>query len=157
MTERIIEVACAFPPAEQMPAGAIESLIRSLDADPRFAVPAGDLSVALLDETALADIHHRFLDDPSPTDVITFPGDPDDGTAGEILVSAERAAARATRHGHTPGDELALYLAHGWLHLAGYDDTTEAARTRMRAAEQAALARLRETNALPDWDLPPGA
>ena len=35
--------------------------------------------------------------------------------------------------------ELSLYLIHGWLHLAGYDDRAEADRAKMREAEQLAL------------------
>lgn len=151
MSDRIIDVACAYPPAETIPPEAIQRLFQTLDGDDRFALPPGDLSVALLDEAALAQIHDQFLQDPSPTDVITFPGDPDDATAGEILVSAERAATLAGQHGQDRGEELALYLVHGWLHLAGYDDTTETPRTHMRAAEQAALTLLRDADALPAW------
>ena len=56
-------------------------------------VPGGDLSIAILSDAKVAEIHGDFLDDPTETDVITFPGDPDMEFAGEICVSADRALA----------------------------------------------------------------
>ncbi|MGJ3241682.1 MAG: rRNA maturation RNAse YbeY [Opitutales bacterium] len=79
------------------------------------------------------------------------------GSSSSESPPALAAATLTARHGHTPGEELALYLVHGWLHLADCDDTTGEARIRMRADKQAALTRLREAEALPAWDLPPGA
>lgn len=97
----------------------------------------------------MAGLHARFLDDPSPTDVITFPGDPLAGSAGEICVCADVARDYAAAHGHDFLKELALYLAHGYLHLAGLDDTTPGARRRMRTAERQALAVLTRAGAWP--------
>ena len=45
--------------------------------------------------------------------------------------------------------ELTLYVIHGWLHLAGYDDLKPARKRRMRAAEKRAMALLRKAGALP--------
>ncbi len=99
------------------------------------AVPAGELSLVFLTDAALAQLHADFLDDPTITDVITFEGQPTLGTAGEICVSADTAAAYARAHGRDFSTELTLYLIHGWLHLAGYDDLQPAKKRRMRAAE----------------------
>ena len=115
--------------------------------------PPGDLSVAFLDEEAMGELHGRFLGDPSPTDVITFAGDPAFGEAGEICAGAERADRMGREHGHDLTAELTLYLAHGWLHLAGYDDRTPDERERMRAAEQRALALLRAGPGFPAFAL----
>lgn len=97
----------------------------------------------------MAALHARFLGDPSPTDVITFPGDPLADTAGEICVCADVARDYAAAHGHEFARELALYLVHGYLHLAGEDDTTAGARRRMRAAEKVAMAVLDAADAWP--------
>ncbi len=102
--------------------------------------PAGELSLALVDDHAIADLHAQFLDDPTTTDVITFAGEPAFGTAGEICVSADTAATFATKHRHDFSTELTLYVIHGWLHLAGYDDLEPAKKRRMRAAEKRAMA-----------------
>ncbi|WP_411847494.1 rRNA maturation RNase YbeY [Roseibacillus persicicus] len=77
-----------------------------------------ELELSLVDDATLAGIHGDFLDDPTVTDVITFPH-------GEILVSVEMAARRAEEFGKGERGETFLYLIHGMLHLAGLDDRTE--------------------------------
>ncbi len=106
------------------------------------ALPAGELSIVFLTDAALAELHGRFLDDPSTTDVITFEGVPEMGTAGEICVSVDTAARYACDRNTDFSRELLLYVVHGWLHLAGYDDLRPAKKRRMRAAEARALALL---------------
>ena len=100
-----------------------------------------DLSVSLLltDDAEIAALHGQYLGDPTPTDVMSFELD---GTA-EIVVSVETARRMARDHGHTARAELALYVVHGILHAAGYDDVRAAARKRMRAAEAEVLRRLK--------------
>lgn len=120
----------------------VEECLRQLDADRRFALHEGDLSIVFLDDEEMGNLHGTFLGDPSPTDVITFPGDPAFGEAGEICVGVERAAAVFSEHNTTFSHEILLYLAHGWLHLAGYDDVTESGRQRMRHGEKEALSLL---------------
>ena len=120
----------------------IERAITELDAQAsRFlgGCPAGELSLVFMSDPALAQIHADFLDDPSETDVITFEGDPALSTAGEVCVSADRAAHYADSHERDFSEELTLYLVHGWLHLAGYDDLEPAKKRRMRAAEARAM------------------
>ncbi|MBP9913239.1 MAG: rRNA maturation RNase YbeY [Opitutaceae bacterium] len=117
---------------------ALALAIATLDAHAaRFhgGCPPGELSLVFLTDPALARLHADFLDDPTTTDVITFAGDPSLGTAGEICVSADTAATYAHRHGRDFSTELTLYVIHGWLHLAGYDDLAPAQKRRMRAAE----------------------
>lgn len=135
---------------------AVTRLIATLDAHrDRFdgGCPDGELSLAFLTDGEQADLHGRFLDDPTPTDVITFEGEPAFGQAGEICVSADTARAYAARHGHDFAEELALYVVHGWLHLAGYDDLEPGLKRRMRAAEKRAMTILREAGALPVFRL----
>jgi probable rRNA maturation factor len=105
-----------------------------------------DISVAIVDDSKIAAVHAEFLDDPTPTDVITFVLDAADGyVEGEIVASADTAAQCAPRYGHAAADELLLYVVHGALHLVGYDDTTPAARRTMRRREREVLAALRGT------------
>ncbi|HWA28175.1 MAG TPA: rRNA maturation RNase YbeY [Lacunisphaera sp.] len=132
------------------------------------AVPAGELSLVFLTDPALAKIHGDFMDDPTATDVITFEGDAAAGLAGEICVSADTAwkyvgsALAPTSRPRSPhaatlqgnfSAELTLYLVHGWLHLAGYDDLRPAKKRRMRAAEARAMKLLREAGAVPEFRL----
>ncbi len=117
--------------------------------------PAGELSVVFLTDNALAQLHASFLDDPTNTDVITFAGDPAQGTAGEICVSVDTAARYARDHGREFADELTLYLVHGWLHLAGHDDLVPAKKRAMRRAEARAIKLLSRTGTSPEFSLRP--
>jgi probable rRNA maturation factor len=115
--------------------------------------PGGELSVALLTDTALARLHGTYLGDPSATDVITFEGDPAHGVAGEICVSVDAAARVAGRGAPGLSGELTLYVVHGWLHLAGYDDRRPADKRVMRRAEARAMAILRCSAQVPRFKL----
>ncbi|UXA16362.1 rRNA maturation RNase YbeY [Mycobacterium sp. SMC-4] len=95
--------------------------------------PAAELSMVLLDTSAMADLHMRWMDLPGPTDVMSFPMDelepggrpdsPEPGPSmlGDIVLCPEFAAKQAADAGHTLGQELALLTVHGVLHLLGYD------------------------------------
>ena len=102
--------------------------------------PELELSVVLVDEPTMTDLHLRFLDDPSPTDVIAFDlGAEGGGVAAEVYVSVDQARLVAAERGRDERAELVLYVVHGVLHLCGYDDHEEAERRAMRAAEVAVL------------------
>jgi probable rRNA maturation factor len=119
----------------------------------RGGCPGGELSVALLTDTALARLHGTFLGNPSATDVITFEGDPALGVAGEICVSVDAAVRLAGRAASRLSGELTLYIVHGWLHLAGYDDRRPEAKRQMRRAETRALALLTRSGLIPRFKL----
>jgi len=121
----------------------------------RGGCPPGELSLALLTDSALAKLHADFLDDPTTTDVITFEGDSAFGVAGEICVSVDTARAYAKKHQRDFHEELTLYLVHGWLHLAGYDDLVPAKKRLMRAAEKRAMRLLQEEDAVPVFSIRP--
>lgn len=146
-------------PRLRVPRGSVERLIAVLDTRaarlaPRGSVmPGGELSVVFLDDATLAGLHADFLRDPSTTDVITFEGMPALGVAGEICVSADTALAYARRHGRVFAAELALYVVHGWLHLAGHDDLEPGRKRAMRRAEARAMRWLSEAGALPRFTL----
>jgi probable rRNA maturation factor len=144
---RIYSISNQHPRLQIDRAGLRRALHSLDDAAARFLDgPApGELSLVFMTDAALARIHADFLDDPKTTDVITFEGEPTFGTAGEICVSADTADTYASRHGHDFSTELALYVVHGWLHLAGYDDLEPVKKRRMRAAEKRALSLLGET------------
>lgn len=135
------------------PTAATLARCERLAASGRFPIGEGELSVAFVDDAAIARVHADFMDDPSPTDVITFPANADMDSAGEILISVDQARARADEHGLSFSQELALYLIHGWLHLAGYDDRCDEDRARMREAEQAALALVEADHSCIDYRL----
>ncbi len=121
----------------------------------RTTAGRGELSVVFMTDAALARLHGDFLDDPTTTDVITFEGDPTLGTAGEICVSADTAAAYARAQVRDFSAELTLYLVHGWLHLAGHDDLQPAKKRAMRRAEARAMRVVTRAGAMPQFSLRP--
>ena len=121
----------------------LRRFIRLLDSElpEELHAPGGTLSVAIFNDDDLAKIHDDFMNNPAPTDVITFEGDDfDDDDAGEICASADMAKNRAKDFSNTPSRELSLYIAHGYLHLAGVDDISPEDAVKMRASEKLALA-----------------
>ena len=91
-----------------------------------------EVEITIVSDGDIARVHGQFLDDPSPTDVITF-------DHGEILVSADTAAARSPEFGNATDRELALYIIHGLLHLAGFGDKSPAEFATMRDAQEEVL------------------
>ena len=91
-----------------------------------------EVEITLLGEAAIAKVHGEFLEDPTPTDVITF-------EHGEILIGVPIAAANARKFRHPADHEVALCAIHGLLHLLGYDDLTEKERVIMHARQEEIL------------------
>jgi len=107
--------------------------------------PESELSVSLVEASSIAEMNERFLQHEGPTDVLTFDlrdGTPPHQDLGEIIICTDVAAENAHEYKTSLSRELTLYLVHGLLHLAGHDDHHEPAITKMRQAEQDALALL---------------
>ncbi len=97
--------------------------------DGAFALPALDeVSVAIVSDRRIAQIHVDFMGIAGPTDVITF-------DHGDIVLSAETARTYAAEYGQSVDREVALYILHGLLHLNGFDDRTAGDRKRMHAVQ----------------------
>ncbi len=94
------------------------------------------ISLAVVDDAAIRDLNRQFLNHDFPTDVLSFALQ-DDGShlEGEVIISADTAAAAAAELGWTPAAEQLLYVIHGMLHLVGYRDKTPAEAQQMRIAE----------------------
>ncbi len=152
---RLIEIRNVHPRL-RFSKSAVAKVIHTLDRHRekfKGGCPVGELSLAFLTDKALAKLHADFLNDPTTTDVITFGGSPLLGTAGEICVSADTANTFATTNNKNFSEELSLYVVHGWLHLAGYDDLQPQKKRRMRAAEARAMKLLYATTAIPTFVL----
>jgi probable rRNA maturation factor len=103
----------------------------------------GSLSLAVVDDATIAGLNRQYLNDPSPTDVLSFVLESSPGyLEGEVVASAETAARAARKYGWSAADELKLYLIHGVLHLVGYDDHTPRQRSLMRKQERRYLEQL---------------
>ena len=106
----------------------------------------GCYSVVLVDDEQMTEINAKYLGHNNTTDVISFPFEDAtlgrDDCVGEIVVSGQLAASEARKRGITPESELALYIVHGSLHLAGHDDVTSELASAMHAREKEILAEL---------------
>lgn len=108
------------------------------------------LGIVFVTDAALARMHADWLEDSSPTDVISFDLSEGRRRMGELYISVPCALRMARERGVSPARELALYVVHGVLHLCGHDDLRARDRARMREAERKILARLGyEDDALP--------
>ena len=99
-------------------------------------IERAELSVSFVDQDEIAGLHERFMDEPGPTDVLSFPlDDVDEAKEGEgvrLLGDVVMAPTEAARNNpNDPAAELRLLLVHGILHLLGYDHEDAAERTRM--------------------------
>jgi probable rRNA maturation factor len=93
--------------------------------------PQAELSVVLVDETAMEQLHVQWMDEPGPTDVLSFPmdelrpgtdgEDSPPGLLGDVVLCPQVAAKQARTAGHSTAEELLLLTTHGILHLLGYD------------------------------------
>ncbi|PPB49914.1 rRNA maturation RNase YbeY [Arthrobacter pityocampae] len=96
-----------------------------------FVHPEAELSIILVDTAAMEKLHIEWMDEPGPTDVLSFPMDElrpgtpgrvtPAGLLGDIVLCPDVAASQGAAAGHSTRDELLLLTTHGVLHLLGYD------------------------------------
>ena len=73
-------------------------------------------------------LNRRFRGQNSATDVLSFPSSQNNGCAGDLAISVDRARRQAAEHGHSLEDELRILILHGALHLTGLDHENDAGR-----------------------------
>ncbi|MDQ0895915.1 rRNA maturation RNase YbeY [Agromyces ramosus] len=93
--------------------------------------PDAELAIVLVDEGAMEQLHVQWMDEPGPTDVLSFPMDElrpgteeqptPPGLLGDVVLCPQVAQAQAQTAGHPLIDELLLLTTHGILHLLGFD------------------------------------
>ena len=109
-----------------------------------------EVCVVLVDDEGMTQTNREYFGKNRPTDVISFRYDPVPGErnawSGDLIINVDRAVQVGPQHKGIDY-ELALYIAHGFDHLSGADDDTDANRKKMRTTETAWL---REAGALVD-------
>jgi len=93
--------------------------------------PDAELAIVFVDEAAMEQLHVQWMDEPGPTDVLSFPMDElrpgsedhltPPGLLGDIVVCPQVAIAQAETAGHSALEEMLLLVTHGMLHLLGFD------------------------------------
>ena len=107
--------------------------------------PLREMSLALVNDARMSELHQQFMGIHGPTDVLTFPIDEDSRgrvTSGEVIVCVPQARRQAKRHTIPLRLELLLYSIHGMMHLIGYDDRTPRDFATMHRTEDEILTEL---------------
>ena len=103
------------------------------------------LAIQFIDDQTMQSAHVEFMDIDEPTDIMTFPYATeddvwgDDQAGGDLMISVDRARLNAAEAGWTELEELYFLVAHGLLHLMGWDDHSDGDRTNMLARQRQLL------------------
>ena len=111
--------------------------------------PDADLAILMVDEAAMEQLHVQWMDEPGPTDVLSFPMDelrpgkddeePEPGLLGDVVLCPQVAKVQARAAGHSFEEELLLLTTHGILHLLGYDHAEPEEEKEMFALQRKLL------------------
>lgn len=112
-----------------------------------------EVSVVFVDDDYIRRLNRQYRGVDSPTDVLSFamlegePGEPLTGKEeelilGDVVVSLPAAQRQCSEYGHSFAREVAYLIAHGVLHLLGYDHQTAEQQRVMRAKEETVLEKL---------------
>jgi len=103
--------------------------------------PDAELAILIVDEAAMEQLHLQWMDEPGPTDVLSFPMDElrpgtdefvtPPGLLGDIVLCPQVAIAQAETAGHSPIEEMLMLTTHGLLHLLGFDHAEPAEEKEM--------------------------
>ena len=103
--------------------------------------PQTDLSILLVGTDVMSELHVQWMDEPGPTDVLSFPMDElrpgtedaetPPGLLGDIVLCPQVAQGQAETAGHSTLEELLLLTTHGVLHLLGFDHAEPAEEKEM--------------------------
>ncbi len=104
-----------------------------------------ELSLSLVRDRTIRKLKHQYFGIDAATDVLSFPLGEGFGEGvrllGDIVISLDTARRAAKEFESTFDNELALYLAHGLLHLLGHGHDTKAQARKMERLERKLLGR----------------
>jgi len=111
--------------------------------------PLVDVGVIFVDEVPMTDLHVRWMDEPGPTDVLSFPMDElrpgseemlsAEGVLGDVVICPQVARRQAEAAGHEDINEILMLLTHGMLHLVGFDHAEPEEEKEMFALQKELL------------------
>ncbi len=126
--------------AVEVDEGALQRLV-AYALDELRVHPDAELGIVLVDEAAMEQLHVQWMDEPGPTDVLSFPMDElrpgsEDaitpaGLLGDIVICPQVAIEQARSAGHSALEEMLLLTCHGLLHLLGFDHAEPAQEKEM--------------------------
>jgi probable rRNA maturation factor len=135
MTIEITNKSGELVPADQVRALLTKSLVQ-LNLNPECEV-----NLVFVDENEMTELHIKWMDEPGPTDVLSFPMDMPESvgeavTLGDIVICPTVAARQAASAGHSVNHEIFILAAHGLLHILGYDHANPADEKVMFALQE---------------------
>ena len=111
--------------------------------------PLVNVGVIFVDEVPMTDLHVRWMDEPGPTDVLSFPMDElrpgseemlsAEGVLGDVVICPQVARRQAEAAGHEDINEILMLLTHGMLHLVGFDHAEPEEEKEMFALQKELL------------------
>ncbi|MCX6428820.1 MAG: rRNA maturation RNase YbeY [Actinobacteria bacterium] len=106
-----------------------------------------ELNLMLVDEDEMTQLHVKWMQEPGPTDVLSFPMDEikpgwkEAAVLGDIVVCPSIAARQAQSAGHSFEHEMAILSVHGLLHIVGYDHANQSDEHEMFSLQESLVAR----------------
>jgi probable rRNA maturation factor len=103
-----------------------------------LAMPEAELSIVLTGDARIQELNRVYRRKNKPTDVLAFAqregklGDRAGTVLGDVVISVPTARRQAEAASHSVVHEVLWLLAHGLLHLLGWDHDTPARDARMR-------------------------
>ena len=111
-----------------------------------LCLPKAELSILLCDDATIHALNRDYRKKDKPTDVLAFAMREGDyaelagDMLGDVIVSLDTAARQAKEKRHPLDREITMLVAHGLLHLLGYDHATRTEERRMTARTDALIA-----------------
>ena len=102
----------------------------------------GEIGYLFVNDEHILQVNRDYLGHDYYTDIITFDSREDPSSLkidGDIFISVDTVRANGAEYGEGFDREIMRVIAHGLLHLSGFDDRTKAQQKQMREAENAAL------------------
>lgn len=125
----------------------VDAVAAAIARHPRLsALMPAEACIALTDDAAMRRLNHQFRAKDKPTNVLSFPSALPAGITprplGDIAIGYETIMREAAEQAIAPADHLRHLVAHGLLHLLGYDHESDAEAEEMEAIEIEVLASL---------------
>jgi probable rRNA maturation factor len=109
-----------------------------------------ELSVVFCEDEFIHSLNRDYREKDRPTDVLSFPQDPDSGLLGDLVISLPTATRQAEEREQSLATEVEWLFLHGCLHLLGYDDETDEQADEMDRRARRVQALLREGQNAPE-------
>lgn len=124
-----------------IPVEKTNQIVKNLFSD--YNIETALVNLIYVDDKEIHEINKKFLDHDYPTDVITFVLEEDENEA-DIIIGVETALENSKQYNATHESELLRLVAHGVLHLLGYDDHSDEEREAMHELENKYLGTVNE-------------